>query len=116
MDHRKGEPQGLTKVQFAILDAMADGSEPFSMIYADVQDKLGTVKCVKGIAEDVCSLVSRGLISVVDAKDISAEALTSHYANLVQELEKGRPFYYSKGEYFFELTGKGWNAWLSTAP
>ena len=107
----------LTKNQFTILNVLADGSEPFSMVCADVweQDESSSIKA---IADDLCLLMKTGHIRAVDIGEASFEELTvrlcDHYDLLQRELRAGKfPFYYSKGEFFFEMTAEGRKEWDS---
>jgi hypothetical protein len=97
---------------------MADGSEPFSMIYDDVVSaRAGAGWDVGTVAPGLTKLVADGLIEPTEVLPgavlhLDAEALEAHYADLEWELvEAARPFYYSRGECFFQLTTAGRTEW-----
>jgi hypothetical protein len=91
---------------------MADGSEPFSMIYADVSVEADTAMPLEIVARELLWLITRRLVGVIDGDAISTDLLVEHYSSIDEELSKQQqPFYYSRGEYFFEMTALGREAW-----
>ena len=110
---------GITKFQFDILDSLADGSEPFSMINVDVFNfniekyKDLNKEFVAKVAYELCKMLSLGLVrECYDDKVESEHTLLEFYSELVTELNKNLyPFYYSKGEIFFERTELGRRLW-----
>lgn len=104
----------LSRLDFCVLDSLADGSEPFSMIYQDLHLMGQPGWNLYEIARSVCRLLSLGMLELetADASTLGAQALVEHYASLDKELkEVGRPFYYSQGEYFFQMTTAGRQEW-----
>jgi hypothetical protein len=74
---------------------------------------------VAKIASELCNMLSLGLVRLEDAdeKVESEYILLEHYSELVTELnQKLRPFYYSKGEIFFERTESGKRLWEQYDP
>ena len=109
----------ITEFQFDILDSLADDSEPFSMINVDVYNvNMDVYNCINQelvdkVASELCKMLSLGLVHVIDDEKVeNANMLLEYYSELVTELNKKlRPFYYSKGEIFFEMTELGRHLW-----
>ncbi len=109
----------LSKLEFCILNAVADGSEPFSMIYQDITSNGCPDWDMEAIAHSVCYLVSLGLLELGEKEPetsggfvLDPDTLLNHYETLEKELEEvERPFYYSKGEYFFQMSSAGMIEW-----
>jgi hypothetical protein len=108
----------LSQLDFCVLNAVADGSEPFSMIYQDVMSSGQVEWDMKEIVRSVCNLMSSGMLELCET-EISDEPildfdklLLDHYDSLDKELQEvGKPFYYSRGEYFFQMTETGKEEW-----
>ena len=107
----------LSLLDFCILDAMAVGSEPFSMIYQELLS-YGRLEWDMGlIAHSTCNLVLSGMpeicgIEARNKSDLNPTTLLEHYKFLDKELQEvGTPFYYSRGEYFFQMTEAGKEEW-----
>jgi hypothetical protein len=72
---------------------------------------------MKAIAASVCKLISTGMLKPCELESnnrlvLDTNVLLRHYRNLEEELRKvGRPFYYSRGEYFFQMTIIGREEW-----
>ena len=101
----------LSHIQFFIINSMADGSEPLSVICFDVfrDNKQVTVSI---IAKEIEYSSRIGLIISEDEGILSQKALEDHYEYLVEELgHKKHPTYNEKGEIFIEMTEKGRKEW-----
>ena len=89
----------LSRLDFLVLDALADGSEPFSMIYQDVVSLEPSARDVRIIANSLIRLMSAGLIGSEPsggAREPDADTLAEHYHDVDKELgQVERPFYYS---------------------
>jgi hypothetical protein len=109
----------LSRMDFHVLNAVAAGSVPFSMIYQDPIFQEQSVGDFCSIVHTVFHLISAGLlelceIEVENGERLTSEMLLQHYQNLDRELrEVGRPFYYGKGEYFLQMTEQGRSEWDS---
>ncbi len=103
----------ITRRQFEILNSLADGFEPFSMIYSDIQEEISMNITVAEAAIDLCKLIQLKLVVQTEGEEsLTPDELTNHYNSLRNELKScKKPFYYSKGEYFFEMTYSGRNIW-----
>ncbi|MCP4263943.1 MAG: hypothetical protein GY774_41520, partial [Planctomycetes bacterium] len=91
----------ITRFQFDILDSVADGSEPFSMIVLDVfnfnfeaYDNCYNQQFVHKVASEICKMLSLGLVRVLDDEVENKNILLEHYSELAKELNKKlKPFY-----------------------
>ncbi len=109
----------ITRFQCDILDSLADGSEPFSMIVLDefyfnveAYDNCLNQELVEKVASEICKMLSLGLVRVLHDEEENKNILLEHYSELAKELNKKlKPFYYSKGEIFFERTELGKSLW-----
>lgn len=111
----------LSRLDLQVLDAMAAGFEPFLMIYQDVAWLERHEWDMEAVVASVCKLVSCNMVELC-LLESEAEAdgqhtvdcgtLLEHYADLdTEHREVGRPFYHSKGEFFFEMTAAGRVEW-----
>ena len=103
----------LTRMEFTILNALADGSEPFSMIYLDCIETMGEDIGVKRIVAGAVELAERGFVQSDNGGRVVQADLIPHYDDLGKELKRhgDGPFYYSKGELFVEMTSLGREEW-----
>jgi hypothetical protein len=109
----------LSRLGFHVMNALADGCEPFSMIYQDIVELGKPEWDTEAVATSVCTLLSHGMLELCRSESavcggfmLTPDILTEHYQALDQELESAeRPFYYSKGEYFFRMTLAGRDEW-----
>ncbi len=112
-------PDLLTRLEFLVLNNLADEAEAFSMLFADTARDLGGEVDLGDVAAAATELVARGLARIVEGgEDVTAGELLDHYAGLEEELvahldsaPEGTPFEYSGGEVVYEITDRGRAEW-----
>ncbi|MCI0339703.1 MAG: MarR family transcriptional regulator [Planctomycetales bacterium] len=109
----------LTRIEFLVLNNLADEPESFSMLFADTARDLGGEVDLGDVAAAASELVARGFARVLEGgEDVTAGELLEHYGNLEEELvahldsaPEGTPFEYSAGEVVYEMTDRGRAEW-----
>lgn len=119
----------LSRLQFLVLNNLADGAEPFSALYIGLLEDLDELvhfgdpengeTGIDDVAYALEDLAKAGLVEVDGgAGDVDGGRLADHYAELDEEIGPlllqpagSGPFQYSRGEWRFVLTPAGEREW-----
>ncbi|MHC5020305.1 MAG: hypothetical protein ACYTGX_09385 [Planctomycetota bacterium] len=122
----------LTRLQFLVLNNLADGPEPFSALYIGLLEDLdelvhfgdpenGEVG-IDDVAYALEDLAAAGLVELDGgAGAVDGGRLADHYGGLDEEIgpllvgATGGPFRYSQGEWRFAITPEGEREWNNPA-
>jgi len=117
----------LSRLEFLLLNNLADEPEMFSRLYVGLLDDLGHLDGnghdgdtgVEDVAGALASLCARGLVTPLPGAAADAAAIAGHYADLDEELAAlladdaapGLDYHYGRGEWRYRMTATGEAEW-----
>lgn len=116
----------LSRLEFLVLNNLADEPEPFSRLYVGLLDDLGHLDGsgngdigLEDVAGALAALCARGLVAPLSGAGDDAAAIAAHYAELDAELAAlladdaapGLAYAYGGGEWRYRMTDRGETEW-----
>jgi hypothetical protein len=118
----------LSRLEFLVLNNLADDAEPFSMLYIDILGdlRLRDTEAETGfedVAAAVAGLCELGLVRPVNGATDDPDVIADHYVALDEELVEfledelitELEFQYSRGEWAYAMTPAGESEWQNPA-